>query len=145
MVYRIENGTVVQVWADCPTLDAWRAKYLPPVEVSPAQGEPGTPEFVPAVYELPQAPADMREGAAVAGQVVQADGTLADPPKPAPTAAERRQERNRRIAAADWTQLPDAPLTDAQRAAWAAYRQELRDVTKQAGFPETVTWPAEPS
>lgn len=38
-----------------------------------------------------------------------------------------RAERNRMLAATDWTQLPDAPLDDAQRAAWSAYRQSLRD------------------
>lgn len=30
----------------------------------------------------------------------------------------------------DWTQLPDSPLTDAERAEWATYRQALRDITE---------------
>ena len=38
-----------------------------------------------------------------------------------------RAERNRLLAASDWTQMPDSPLTDEQRAAWAQYRQALRD------------------
>jgi len=38
-----------------------------------------------------------------------------------------RNARNLFLKACDWTQLPDAPLTDEQRAAWATYRQELRD------------------
>jgi len=56
-------------------------------------------------------------------------------------AAEVRQQRNQLLADCDWTQLPDAPV---DRAEWATYRQELRDVTKQAGFPWEITWPEAP-
>jgi hypothetical protein len=52
-----------------------------------------------------------------------------------------RSERNQRLAACDWTQLPDAPV---DTTSWAAYRQELRDVTGQAGFPWAVVWPVAP-
>ena len=52
-----------------------------------------------------------------------------------------RAERNQRLSACDWTQLPDAPV-DVQ--AWAAYRQELRNVPDQSGFPWSVTWPEQP-
>jgi hypothetical protein len=52
-----------------------------------------------------------------------------------------RQERNQRLADCDWTQLPDAPV---DAATWATYRQELRDITAQAGFPWTITWPEQP-
>lgn len=51
-----------------------------------------------------------------------------------------RAERNRKLADCDWTQLPDAPV---DAAAWATYRQELRDVTQQAD-PFNITWPIEP-
>lgn len=51
-----------------------------------------------------------------------------------------RAERNRRLADCDWTQLSDAPI---DAAAWAAYRQALRDITGQAGFPWAVAWPSE--
>ena len=53
-----------------------------------------------------------------------------------------REDRNRRLAACDWTQLPDAPV---DAAVWAAYRQELRDVTVQDGFPWAIAWPDLPS
>lgn len=56
-----------------------------------------------------------------------------------------REDRNARLAACDWTVLPDAPLTDAQRAAWTAYRTALRDVTDQTGFPDSIAWPTEPT
>lgn len=37
-----------------------------------------------------------------------------------------------------------ATLTDAQRQAWADYRQALLDISEQAGFPHDVTWPTKP-
>ena len=55
--------------------------------------------------------------------------------------SEVRQQRNQLLSACDWTQLPDAPV---DAAVWATYRQELRDVTAQAGFPWEVQWPVEP-
>lgn len=51
-----------------------------------------------------------------------------------------RAGRNSRLAASDWTQLPDAPV---DAAAWAEYRQELRDITDQAD-PFNIVWPSEP-
>jgi len=57
---------------------------------------------------------------------------------------EARDERNRRLASCDWTTVADVPLTADQRAAWATYRQALRDVTKQAGFPDAIVWPEAP-
>lgn len=54
---------------------------------------------------------------------------------------EVRQQRNALLSACDWTQLPDAPVL---RATWATYRQQLRDVTAQAGFPWEVVWPEQP-
>jgi hypothetical protein len=55
--------------------------------------------------------------------------------------AEVRFERNNRLANCDWTQLPDAP---ADRTTWASYRQALRDISDQAGFPWEIVWPEEP-
>ena len=60
------------------------------------------------------------------------------------TEAEARAERNQLIAASDWTQVADAPLTQNERARWREYRQRLRDVPQQPGFPASVDWPAEP-
>ena len=55
-----------------------------------------------------------------------------------------RSDRDRRLADCDWTQLPDSPLDETAQAAWVAYRQALRDVPAQAGFPDNVTWPEQP-
>jgi hypothetical protein len=56
-------------------------------------------------------------------------------------AAQVRAERNKKISATDWTQLADST---ADKAAWATYRQALRDITAQAGFPWTIDWPVAP-
>lgn len=53
-----------------------------------------------------------------------------------------RADRNRRLADCDWTQGKD--ITDATSTPWAVYRQELRDVPLQAGFPYAVIWPTTP-
>lgn len=52
-----------------------------------------------------------------------------------------RNERNALLAASDWTQLADATV---DKAAWAAYRQALRDIPQQAEFPYNVTYPVTP-
>lgn len=57
-------------------------------------------------------------------------------------AAEIRQQRNAKLTECDWTQLPDAPV---DAGTWVTYRQDLRDVTKQQGFPTDVSWPVPPT
>jgi hypothetical protein len=55
-----------------------------------------------------------------------------------------RAERNRRLAECDWTQIADAPLDKAQKTAWAAYRQALRDVPETTAGLHDVMWPEQP-
>jgi hypothetical protein len=57
-------------------------------------------------------------------------------------AASVRAERNAKLAASDWTQGKDIP--DNVSSAWATYRQALRDVPSQTGFPWSVQWPTQP-
>lgn len=57
-------------------------------------------------------------------------------------AAGVRAERDRLLALSDWTQLDDAPV---DHVLWAAYRQALRDLPQQGGFPLAVTWPTGPA
>lgn len=59
--------------------------------------------------------------------------------------AEVRIGRDVLLQACDWTQLADASLDAAQRQRWAAYRQALRDIPAQPGFPGAVVWPERPS
>jgi hypothetical protein len=56
-------------------------------------------------------------------------------------AVDARTERDAKLTESDWTQVADAPV---DQAAWATYRQALRDIPEQAGFPNEVTWPTEP-
>jgi hypothetical protein len=55
-----------------------------------------------------------------------------------------RSERNAKLTETDWTQVDDTPLDNVAKNAWANYRQALRDLPDQAGFPFNVTWPAQP-
>jgi len=54
-----------------------------------------------------------------------------------------RNKRNVYLNESDHTVLPDSPVTDVN--AWKAYRQALRDVPQQAGFPFDIEWPEEPT
>jgi hypothetical protein len=56
-------------------------------------------------------------------------------------AGQMRSYRNTLLSDCDWTQLPDAPVNTQ---AWATYRQALRDVTSQTGFPWDIQWPEKP-
>jgi len=51
--------------------------------------------------------------------------------------------RNRELAATDWTQLPDCPLTSKDE--WAVYRQELRDLPAQGADPKLWVFPVPPT
>lgn len=53
-----------------------------------------------------------------------------------------RNERNKKLSESDWTQLDDSPGT--KKLEWATYRQALRDVPGQQGFPWTIDWPTPP-
>jgi hypothetical protein len=52
-----------------------------------------------------------------------------------------RLERNEKLQSCDWTQVADAQV---DKTVWATYRQALRDITAQDGFPWTITWPDAP-
>jgi hypothetical protein len=56
-------------------------------------------------------------------------------------AANVRRTRTDKLKDCDWTQIADST---ADKTAWATYRQALRDITGQAGFPWTITWPETP-
>ena len=84
------------------------------------------------------------------------DGKVVDkPPPPAPTntelntkfLAEIRARRNNLLARSDFTQLPDSPLSDEQKAKYKTYRQELRDLPQtyaDATSIDDITFPTKP-
>tara|TARA_R110001632_G_scaffold53915_4_gene132445 strand:+ start:2270 stop:2533 length:264 start_codon:yes stop_codon:yes gene_type:complete len=56
------------------------------------------------------------------------------------SAIDVRNQRDRLLSDTDWMALSDNTMTPA----WAAYRQALRDITAQEGFPYSVNWPTKP-
>jgi hypothetical protein len=95
-------------------------KYQKVVEVEPVKDEQG-------IYRQTWAVVDMNDEEKAAEDERKADAV--------------RAERNNRLSASDWTQVADAPV---DKQAWASYRQALRDVPAQAGFPWGVQWPTQP-
>jgi len=61
--------------------------------------------------------------------------------KDAEQAKSVRNSRTEMLKDSDWTQIADST---ADKTAWATYRQALRDITTQAGFPWTIEWPVAP-
>ena len=61
--------------------------------------------------------------------------------KDAEQAKSIRNQRTEKLKDSDWTQIADST---ADKTAWATYRQALRDITAQSGFPWTITWPESP-
>ena len=56
----------------------------------------------------------------------------------------KRLARDVLLGQSDWTQFGDSPLSDSKKAEWATYRQALRDLPTQSGFPD-VDMPTKPS
>lgn len=94
---------------------------------------------------LPGAPVDVEEAEVIRrtypNAVPDVDGSAANL---AQLGASIRVQRDAKLAVCDWTQLPDAPLSAAGKTAWGTYRQALRDVPEQTGFPANVAWPVAP-
>ena len=53
-----------------------------------------------------------------------------------------KNKRNQLLQESDWTQLADIPQETKDR--WEPYRQALRDVTTQPGYPLEIVWPTPP-
>lgn len=59
-------------------------------------------------------------------------------------ARDMRRERDKRISATDYLLMTDYPISDVDLEAVKAYRQALRDITRQDGFPIDIVWPEKP-
>ena len=64
--------------------------------------------------------------------------------KDAETAKAARAQRDRLIAETDWLVIKNLELNQNVPGKWEVYRQDLRDIPQQAGFPHNVTWPVKP-
>lgn len=100
-----------------------------------------TPDFVEEI-ELYDVPVYFRPGACS-----YADGVWAivDPRINVEQAQVVRADRDKRLADCDWRVIKAAETGVPMPAEWATYRQALRDVTAQAGFPWDIAWPEKPT
>lgn len=72
------------------------------------------------------------------------DESRANAQPPALTWNDIRGKRAILLQMCDWTQVPDAPLTNEQKTAWSDYRQALRDLPETHQIPAEVVWPTQP-
>jgi hypothetical protein len=56
-----------------------------------------------------------------------------------------KSARNMKLSECDWTQLPNAPLSDSKKQEWEVYRQALRDLPANTADPENPVWPTLPT
>ena len=75
------------------------------------------------------------------GDLYQDGQFVTAPPDTEAEAQLARFRRNALLVESDWTQVADAPV---DHKAWANYRQALRDISKQDGFPLNILWPTKP-
>lgn len=149
----IYNGTVVRIWSSLPS--AWgnvsgfnllTADQLADLAWCGASGS----SFVPVVEaaspsvcrccNLVEGPTYTFDAATLTAQQV----WTVTPKSDADAWSCLRGQRNNKLRMTDWTQLADSPLTAAQRAEYAQYRQALRDITLQPD-PHNLIWPTEPT
>jgi hypothetical protein len=65
--------------------------------------------------------------------------------EPARKSVSARGERDKLLSECDWIVIKAKETSTNVPAAWKTYRQELRDITTQEGFPNTITWPTKPN
>ena len=78
------------------------------------------------------------EAAATAAEIATADAAMLE--------IANRETRNQLLAASDWTQMSDSPLTDEVKTSWATYRTALRNLPTNENWPslEDADWPTAP-
>jgi hypothetical protein len=112
---RIENGVVRDLWM-VPSLDAFEGITL----VSAPDGVAIGYLYDGSTFTAPEPTAQDTEQKAL----------------------EIRYLRDIKLTESDWTQMPD--ISAERKSLWATYRQALRDVPTQSGFPWGVQWPTKP-
>ena len=141
---RIENGAVVEYPVYEGDLRLRFRNVSFPVPFSPPEGyEPVvdvTPPQIDHTQNLVEGEPALEDGAWMRRWVITAASAEEVAERTEAKWAAIRSERNRRLAACDWTQLPDAPV---DATVWTEYRQSLRDITLQQD-PFNITWPVQP-
>jgi hypothetical protein len=89
---------------------------------------------------------ELPEGVGIGWSFDGSGDALPPPPDTEGEAAQVRAQRNTLLVESDVMVLPDrwAVMTPEQQTAWATYRQALRDIPDQAGFPWAIVWPVQP-
>ena len=96
------------------------------------------------IIEL-QCPQDAHLYKVTNGEIVKkSDVEISDTNRPRDLAIVRGG-RDELLKSSDWTQAVDSPLSDAKKAEWATYRQQLRDLPANTSDPANPTWPTPPS
>lgn len=100
------------------------------------------PEFYTRwVHTIPESPDNVAPKDADVGGIAV---VLTDAEYDTVLADSARHKRNRLIAATDYLVTPDYPIEPDRLAKVKIYRQALRDIPEQSGFPRTITWPEKP-
>ena len=124
-----------------------RAEYPDILDSQTGETFPCPDTWAP-VYETPKPETDLSLNNILHATPVQVDGVwrTAWAVVPVPTevlARNARRKRDELLVKTDWTQFKD--IADTVSSAWAPYRQALRDLPAQEGFPQSVTWPVPPA
>ena len=100
------------------------------------------PEFYTRwVHTTPESPDNVGDKSSDIGSIAI---VLTDAEYDTVLAASARQKRDRLIAATDYLVTPDYPIEPDRLAKVKIYRQALRDIPEQEGFPRSITWPDKP-
>ena len=100
------------------------------------------PEFFTRwVHTTPESPDNVGDKSSGIGSIAI---VLTDAEYDTVLAASARQKRDRLIATTDYLVTPDYPIESDRLAKVKIYRQALRDIPEQSGFPRTITWPEKP-
>jgi len=111
--------------------------------VFPVKDRPA-PEFDPATENCSQVNPTLENGEWVMTWQVSPASAEEIAERLEQKSAEVRQQRNQLLTESDWTQLADSPLDADTKSAWAFYRETLRKVPEQSGFPWNIVWPTKP-
>ena len=143
MIYAKINGTKIEQYPY--TLNDLR-KENPnvsfPAEITDAMkttygiadvNENDKPSFDPLTEEIVEAPMTIVDGVVQINYIKEAVDETEQ-------SSRIRNQRNSHLTGSDWMALSDVTMTDE----WKTYRQPLRDIPQQSGFPASVTWPEPP-
>jgi hypothetical protein len=125
-----------------PTFGQMTTEIMDAIGVDPVFEGPQPATSGPYEYVARQGVEQQSDGKWYTKYVVQTLDDDGKATKDVEVAKNVRDDRNRRLSETDWTQGKDIP--DNISNVWATYRQELRDLPAQAGFPHNVTWPNKP-